>query len=143
MGEFAGTLPNMALKADSNLYVGVEINPENTDELVVGAFSFTPNSNEDGDFSVSKIYDLKEDASDSYIDFWGKFTQQQSPYNFSIIDEGKVISKMMNLGKDSKHADKFNKTKDAGYLAVCELESKVGHAELDKACDNFVNGLHM
>ena len=141
--EFSGSLSNMKLSEESNLYVSVEIDTQDVDKLVVGHFSFSPNINEEGSYSVSKLYDMKEDASDSYVDFWTKLTEQQSPYNFAVIDEGKIITKQMNLGAHGKSpVASLNNSKDIVYLATCELQSKVGNEVLDKSCDAFINGLN-
>lgn len=143
LGEFSGSLTNMKLNEDSNLYVAVEIDTQDVNKLVVGHFSFAPNMNEEGSYSVSKLYDLKEDASDSYADFWTKLTEQQSPYNFTVIDEGKIITKQMNLGAHGKSpVEALNGSQETVYLAICELQSKVGNDELDKSCDAFINGLN-
>jgi hypothetical protein len=136
-------MKKMKLSEDSNFYVAVEISPENTDNLVVGYISFRPNIYEDGVYSISKLYDLKNNASDSYSDFWQKFTTGTSPYNFEVINEGKTINKYMNLGANDKSPKIVGKKKDdRGYLATCTLQSEVELAEFTSACDAFINGLH-
>jgi len=143
VGAFSGSMKNMKLSEDSNFYVAVEISIENTDKLVVGFVSLRPNLNEDGFYSVAKLYDLKNNASDSYSDFWKKFTTQQSPYNFEVINEGKTINKYMNLGANDKSPVIVGETKDdQGFLATCTLQSEVELAEFTSACDAFINGLH-
>jgi len=143
LGEFAGTMQDMKLTPDSNLYAAVEIDPNDMDALVVGYLSVKPNLNENGVYSISKLYDLGKDASDSYSDFWTKFTSQQSPYNFELINEGKVISKKMNVGATKKGSKTMNnKIEGIGYLATCKLQSEVEAEELNDSCDAFINGLH-
>lgn len=90
VGRFSGNMENMKLTGDSNLYVTIEIDPNDVNELIVGNISFQPNLNEDGIFYVSKYYDLGEDSSENYSDFWTKLTTQKSPYNFELINEGKI-----------------------------------------------------
>jgi serine protease Do len=143
VGTFSGSMENMKLSEDSNFYVAVEISIENVDKLVVGYISLKPNLNEDGVYSVARLYDLKNDASDSYSDFWKKFTTQQSPYNFEVINEGKTINKYINLGANDKGASTVGEKKDdRGYLATCTLQSEVSLAEFTSACDAFINGLY-
>jgi len=143
VGAFSGTMKKMKLSEDSNFYVAVEISPKNTDKLVVGYISFRPNIYEDGVYSISKLYDQKNNASDSYSDFWKKFTTGTSPYNFEVINEGKTINKYMNLGANDKSPKIVGKKKDdRGYLATCTLQSEVELAEFTSACDAFINGLH-
>ncbi|NQY37719.1 MAG: trypsin-like peptidase domain-containing protein [Alteromonadaceae bacterium] len=143
IGEFSGSLPNLKLTGDSNLYVAIEIDPDHINELMIGNFSFTPNLNEDGTYYVSKFYNQGEHASDSYKDFWTKFTMLKSPYNFEVINEGKQHTKYMNLGANKKSPK--NTSADInkiGYLAVCKLQSEVKLSEFNQSCDTFINGLH-
>jgi V8-like Glu-specific endopeptidase len=143
LGSFSGNMKNMELSGDSNFYAAVEISPENTDELVVGYIGLRPNINEDGFYSVAKLYDLKNDASDSYRDFWEKLTTLKSPYNFEVIDEGKTVNKYINLGAKNKSPKTVGKNKDDQvYLATCTMQSEVELAKFTSACDAFVNGLH-
>lgn len=143
VGQFSGNLENLKLTADSNLYVSVKIDPSNLNKLVVGDISLKPNLNEDGVFYVSKYNDLGDDASDNYKDFWEKFTSLKSPYNFEVINEGKKISKFMNLGANAKSPRLTQgETKKFGFLAGCKLQSEVKIEELNTACNSFINGLH-
>lgn len=144
VGEFSGAMQDMKLTEESNLYVAIEIDPIKVNELVVHYFNLMPNLNEDGKFSVSKLYDLGEDASDGYNDFWSKFTQNQSPYNFEVLNEGKVISKKVNLGvkKENYNHNKNKAIDGVGYLAVCTLQSELDIEELEKTCEAFINGLN-
>ena len=79
-------MEKLKLTNDSNLYAGIEVNPENTNELVIGTLDFSPNINEDGAFYISKYYDLADEASDSYKDFWQKFPKLETPYNFELLN---------------------------------------------------------
>ncbi|MCJ8318915.1 MAG: serine protease [Colwellia sp.] len=143
VGEFSGSLVDLKLTADSNLYVATEIEPSNIEELTVGSINFTPNSNEDGVFYVSKYFNQGDNASDSYNDFWQKFTSLKSPYNFEVINEGKLITKYMNLGANSKIPKVADaKSKKIGYLAGCKLESDVKLEVFNRSCNTFINGLH-
>jgi len=143
IGEFSGTLTDLKLDGNSNLYVATEIDPSNLKQLMVGNVSFVPNLNEDGTFYVSKYYDQGEDASDSYNDFWEKFTTLKSPYNFEVINEGKLNTKYMNLGANNKTPKGASSdTKEIGYLVGCKLQSEVKLTELNRSCDTFINGLH-
>ncbi|MDU0354462.1 serine protease [Paraglaciecola aquimarina] len=143
VGSFSGSLDNMKLTGDSNFHVTVEINPDDVNELIVGNISFQPNLNEDGIYYVSKYYDLGNDASDNYNDFWHKFTTLKSPYNFEVINEGKINSKYINLGANGKSPKVVgNQPQGVAYLAACKLQSEVKLAEFNAACDSFVNGLH-
>jgi hypothetical protein len=143
LGEFNGILQDLALTKESSLYVKVEIDPQDINGLLVGYFSFRPNINEDSRYAISRFYDRQSDASESYADSWRKFTAQKSPYDFSVVDEGEVISKKMNLSAHGK-APKGNVDgeKGIGYLATCDIESTKGHMELDVACESFINGLN-
>lgn len=143
LGEFTGKLKDLKLTGDSRLHIAMEINPENVNELVVGSLNLTPNENESGTFYVSKYYNIGSEASDSYKDFWHKFTTLKSPYNFEVIDEGEVNSKYMNLGASGKFKNLTGDTAEqVGYLVGCKLQSEVKVEELNKSCDSFVNGLH-
>lgn len=137
LGEFSGTFEDMQLTKDSSLYTSVKIEPDDITKLAITYFSLTPNVNEDSFYSVSKFYDLKEDASDSYSDFWKKFTTQTSPYDATVINEGESLTKRVNLNATGK----ADSAEDVGYLATCKLESKSGSEELVKSCDAFLNGL--
>jgi len=142
IGEFSGQLENIKLNGDSKLYVAIEIDPDKLSQLMVGNISFTPNLNEDGTYYVSKYYNQREHASDNYKDFWHKFTTLKAPYNFEVRDEGKIISKYMNLGANNKSPKSIPSHGDnIGYLAVCKLESDVKIAEFNQSCDAFINGL--
>jgi hypothetical protein len=143
VGKFEGDMKNLKLTGQSSLYIAMEINPDNIDELIVGSINFTPNSNEDGTFSVTKYYNRGDSATDNYRDFWSKFSKQSSPYNFEVINEGKLITKYMNLGANNK-ASKLGsfEAKDSGYLVGCELQSEVSVEELNKSCDHFINGFN-
>ncbi|MGL1959030.1 MAG: serine protease [Colwellia sp.] len=143
LGEFSGNLENLKLTSESELYVVIEIDPNNINELMVGNITFTPNSNEDGTYYVSKYYNQGENASDNYNDFWKKFTTHKSPYNFEVIKEGKVNSKYMNFQSKNEALKVVNKiTNEVGYLAVCKLQSEVKIDELNHLCDAFINGLN-
>lgn len=143
VGTFSGKMENMKLSEDSNFYVAVEVDVKDINKLVAGYASFRPNLNEDGLYSVAQLYDLKEDATDSYSDFWSKFTTQKSPYNFEIINEGKTINKYINLGANQKSPKMASQAdSEKAYLATCTLQSEVDEAEFVSACDSFVNGLH-
>lgn len=143
VGSFSGNMENMKLTGESSLYVTVEINPEDVNELIIGNISFQPNLNEDGIFYVSKYYDLGENSSENYSDFWMKLTTQKSPYNFEVINEGKINTKFMNLKANGKSPKSVGAdVKGVAYLAACKLQSEVAIEEFNKYCDSFVNGLH-
>ncbi|XPF93252.1 S1 family peptidase [Colwellia sp. RE-S-Sl-9] len=139
---FSGKLENIKLTNDSSLYAAIEINPENTNELLVGSVDFSPNMNEDGTFYISKYYDLGDDATDSYKDFWKKFTSLESPYNFELLNEGKLISKYTNLSATFKTKKLTKETpKGAAYLVGCQLQSEVKVEEFNQSCDAFIKGI--
>ncbi|WP_426359411.1 S1 family peptidase [Pseudocolwellia sp. HL-MZ19] len=143
LASFSGDLEKLKLTNDSNLYVAMEVTPENTNELAVGTLDFSPNINEDGVFYISKYYDLADEASDSYKDFWQKFTQLETPYNFELLNEGKKISKYMNLGANFKDKKLIkNKAKGVSYLVGCQLQSEVKEVEFNESCDAFIKGIH-
>lgn len=143
VGSFSGNMENMKLTGESSLYVTIEINPEDVNELIIGNISFQPNLNEDGIFYVSKYYDLGENSSENYSDFWMKLTTQKSPYNFEVINEGKINTKFMNLKANGKSPKSVGAdVKGVAYLAACKLQSEVAIEEFNKYCDSFVNGLH-
>ncbi len=140
--EFSGDVSNIKLSGDSELYVTVEVNPKAVNELMVGNLNFTPNTNEDGTYYISKYYNQGEHASDNYKDFWTKFTTLKSPYNFEVINEGKLITKYMNLGANKKGPREVNNdSENIGYLAGCKLQSEVKLEEFNTMCDAFINGL--
>ncbi|RDV27470.1 serine protease [Alteromonas aestuariivivens] len=142
IGNLSGALSDLKMDGDSELYLAVEIDPYQQDQLVVGHANFTPNANEDNAYYVSKYYDLKENASENYQDFWAKFTTLKSPYNFEIIDEGKLIKKMMNLSANGKGAKLTQGSgDDMGFLAGCQVQSDVSIDELNRTCDAFINGI--
>ncbi len=142
IGEFSGNLENLKLTEQSKLYVAAEIDPDNLNELIVGSVNFTPNSNEDGTFYISRYYNLGEYATDNYKDFWRKFSQQESPYNFEVINEGKLITKYLNLMASEEKKELAN-VEDAnlGYLVGCKLQSEVKVEEFNKSCDSFIKGI--
>ncbi len=143
LAGFSGDMEKLKLTNDSNLYAGIEVNPENTNELVIGTLDFSPNINEDGAFYISKYYDLADEASDSYKDFWQKFTQLKTPYNFELLNEGKLISKYINLSANFKDKKLVKtKSKDVNYLVGCQLQSEVKEAEFNESCDAFIKGIH-
>jgi len=143
VGGFSGNLADLKLTDESSLYVTIEINPDNVNELIVGNISFQPNLNEDGIFYVSKYYDLGKNSSENYTDFWTKLTTQKSPYNFEVINEGNINTKFMNLRANGKSPKLLgSNTKGVAYLAACKLQSEVPLEEFNKACDSFINGLH-
>lgn len=141
-GEYSGTFENIELNTDSSLYMSVKIDPDDINKLTVTYFNFTPNINEDTSYSVSKFYDQKEDGSDSYTDFWSKFTKQISPYDASVVNEGEVLSKKINLGENGKApSGEVKSDSGVGYMATCKIESKRGEATLNSSCDAFIKGL--
>lgn len=143
LGEFSGSFDDMELSKDSSVYASVKIDPDNIEKLVVTYFSLTPKLNDDTFYSVSKFYDLKEDGSDNYTDFWTKFTTKTSPYDFSVVNEGELLSKKVNLGELGKTPlGVVNGSDGVGYLATCKVESKAGEEALNKTCDAFINGLN-
>ena len=110
---------------------------------MIGTLDFSPNINEDGAFYISKYYDLADEASDSYKDFWQKFTKLETPYNFELLNEGKLISKYMNLSANFKDKKLVKtKPKDVNYLVGCQLQSEVKEAEFNESCDSFIKGIH-
>jgi len=140
-GEFSGSMKDIKLTKDSELYVTIEIDPQHTDKLIVANLNFTPNTNEDGKYYVSKFYNQGEHASDNYKDFWMKLTTLKSPYNFEVINEGKIIAKHINLGAANKGSNSINADNESvGYLAGCKLQSEVKLAEFNTRCDAFING---
>lgn len=142
IGEFSGDMSDIKLSGDSELYVTVEIDPAENNQLMIGNLNFTPNTNEDGMYYVSKYYNQREHASDNYKDFWTKFTTLKSPYNFEVINEGKLITKYMNLGANKKGPKGVRSNSDnIGYLAACKLQSEVKLEEFNTLCDSFINGL--
>lgn len=143
IGEFSGNLENLKLTEQSKLYIAAEIDPDNVNELIVGSVNFIPNSNEDGTFYISRYYNLGEYATDNYKDFWSKFSKQESPYNFEVINEGKLITKYLNL-KANKEKSALGTVEDEslGYLVGCKLQSEVKIEEFNKSCDSFIKGLH-
>jgi len=137
--EYNGSMENLKLTDDSNLYIAIEVDPAHRQKLSIGNIGVMPNVNEDGTYYVSKYYNQGEFASDSYKDFWDKFTSMKSPYNFEVINEGKTISKYMNL-----HAHKsslLGANEDVGYLAVCTLQSEVKLEEFNRSCNTFIEGI--
>ena len=143
LGEFSGELKDIKLNSESELYVAIEINPDDKSKLMVGGLDFSPNPNESGVFYISKYYDLGDQASDNYSDFWAKFTQSKSPYNFEVINEGKLNSKYVNLSANDKIKKLMKgKSKQVGYLVGCRLQSEVNVEELNQSCDRFVGGLY-
>lgn len=142
VGQFEGSFDGLDIRGDSNLYVTVEVDPDNINELTVGNFSLQPNVNEDGMFWVSRYYDLGEEASDSYRDFWNKFTDQKAPYHSELVNEGEVNSKLVNLGaKGLSPGLTKDKKSNQGFLAGCELQSEKGIDEFNRLCDIFIFGL--
>jgi hypothetical protein len=141
IGEFSGNLENLKLTDQSKLYVAAEINPDNINELIVGSVNFIPNSNEDGTFYISRYYNQGEFATDNYNDFWRKFSKQESPYNFEVINEGKLITKYLNL-KASKEKEELGVVDaNIGYLVGCKLQSEVKVEEFNQSCDSFIKGI--
>jgi len=142
-GEFSGKMQGIKLTEDSELYVTMEVNPDNNNQLMVGNLNFTPNSNEEGKYYVSKFYNQGEHASDNYNDFWNKFTSLKSPYNFEVINEGKLLSKQMNLGANHKGSKQISVNQEhIGYLAGCKLQSDIKIEEFNTLCDAFINGFN-
>lgn len=142
VGEYEGSFDALDINDDSNLYVTVEIDPNDVNALTVGNFSLQPNVNEDGIFWVSRYFDLGDDASDSYRDFWGKFTGQESPYNFELINEGDLNTKFVNLGARGLSPGLASEEKtNQGFLAGCELQSEEGVDAFNRSCDSFISGL--
>lgn len=138
----SASMKNIKLTQDSNLYVAVEVNPDKTDELVIGTIDFSPNMNEDGRFYITRYYDLNEDASDNYKDFWKKFTLLESPYNFELLNEGKLNSKYLNLSANFKDKQLVKAApKGVNYLLGCQLQSEVKEAEFHQSCDAFIEGI--
>jgi V8-like Glu-specific endopeptidase len=142
IGEFKGDLENLKLTEQSKLYIADEIDPNNINKLIVGSVNFTPNSNEDGTFYISRYYNLGEHATDNYKDFWNKFSKQESPYNFEVINEGKLITKYLNL-EASQDKSNLGAAEEAslGYLVGCKLQSEVKLEEFNQSCDSFIKGL--
>lgn len=142
IGEFTGNMENLKLTEHSQLYIATEIDPDNINSLIVGSVNFTPNSNESGTFYISRYYDQGEYATDNYKDFWRKFNEQESPYNFEVINEGKLITKYMNFKASTVKGNKAaGDNENIGYLVGCKLQSEVKEAEFNQSCDSFIKGL--
>jgi hypothetical protein len=142
LGGFSGEMEKLKLTNESNLYISVEVDPENTEELVLGSLSFSPNINEDGVFYIAKYYDLADDAADSYKDFWLKFTSLESPYNFELLNEGKLLSKYMNLSANFENKKLIKEHPESvRFLVGCQLLSKVKEVEFNESCDAFIKGI--
>ena len=137
LGAFNAEVAGIGMTPDSNLYAAVTVNVDDTNMLDISMLSLQPNINEDTEYSINTIYDLGEDSSDSYADFWKKLSTQQAPYDNQVVDEGNNLQRTANLSA----LGKVSTARGMAYMARCRTEARLGEKHLEETCDGFINSL--
>ena len=142
-GEFVkATFNDIENMENTQLFVGVEINPEKVNELMAARFTVKPDKNSANVLFIGRYSPPVHESSEEYKALWNKMISSEAPYHDALFQQGEYHT-LYKVLRDSKYSVGHEENNEKVYLIQCSLTSDKDRKINNKICSNFKENIQL
>ena len=127
---------------NTQLFVGVEVNPAKLDELIVTKFAVKPDKDSENVFFIDQYYSPAQESSEEYKAIWDKLINRAAPYHDTLFQQGIHYTLYKVLSDNESHTD-YEKSDRKVYLILCSMTSDKDWQSVNEICSDFKKGIQL